>query len=44
MIAFTSRHGGGENYQVWTVWADGTRLAQRTFDPSNHADPAWLNG
>ena len=41
LVAFTSRHAGSQ-YQVFTVWADGTRLAQRTFD-GEHADPAWIN-
>jgi len=42
LIAFTSKHADGELYQVWTVSPDGRRLAQRTNDPQNHADPAWL--
>lgn len=42
LIAFTSKHGDGQTYQVWTVWADGTRLAQRTFDQQQHADPTWI--
>lgn len=42
LIAFTSKHGDAERYQVWTVWADGTRLVQRTQDPDAHADPAWI--
>lgn len=42
LIAFTSKHADGEFYQVWTVSADGRRLAQRTNEPQNHADPAWL--
>lgn len=42
LIAFASKHGDGEHYQVWTVWADGTRLAQRTWDVVDHADPAWI--
>jgi hypothetical protein len=32
LVAFTSKHADGNTYQVYTVWADGTRLAQRTFD------------
>ena len=42
LIAFTSKHGDGEHYQVWTVWADGTRLAQRTQELQQHSDPAWI--
>lgn len=42
LIAFNSKHADGQNYQVWTVWADGTRLAQRTREPADHADPAWM--
>jgi dipeptidyl aminopeptidase/acylaminoacyl peptidase len=42
LIAFTSKHLDGETYKVWTVRADGTRLAQRTFEPGQHADPAWI--
>jgi len=43
LIAFTSKHADGEHYQVWTVWADGTRLAQRTQELLQHSDPAWIN-
>ena len=42
LIAFTSKHGNGEHYQVWTVWSDGTRLAQRTEVLQQHSDPAWI--
>lgn len=42
LIAFTSKHGGSEQPQVWTVWVDGTRLAQRTVAPMFHADPTWI--
>lgn len=42
LIAFTSKHADGDVYQVWTVWPDGTRLAQRTQDPQTHSDPAWI--
>jgi len=42
LIAFTSKHADGEHYQVWTVWADGTRLARRTQDLVRHEDPAWI--
>lgn len=40
LVAFASRHITPE-YQIYTVWADGTRLAQRTF-AGEHADPAWV--
>jgi len=43
LIAFASKHGGGDFYQIWTVWSDGTRLAQRTFEPLQHSDPAWIS-
>ena len=43
LIAFTSKHADGEHYQVWTVWADGTRLAQRTQELVQHADPVWIS-
>jgi len=42
LVAFLSKHADGENYQIWTVWADGTRLAQRTHDLVRHTDPAWI--
>ena len=40
LVAFSSRHASDE-YQVFTVWADGTRLAQRTYS-GEHADPVWI--
>ena len=42
LVAFASKHGDGSLYQVWTVSPEGTRLAQRTFEPLQHADPAWI--
>ena len=42
LIAFSSKHADGQTYQLWTVWTDGTRLAQRTREPLDHADPAWI--
>jgi len=42
LIVFTSKHADGSTYHVWTVWADGTRLAQRTQESLQHADPAWI--
>lgn len=40
LVAFASRHAT-DDFQIYTVWADGTRLAQRTFG-GEHADPAWV--
>jgi len=40
LVAFTSRHTSDE-YQIFTVWADGSRLAQRTFS-GEHSDPTWI--
>ena len=45
LIAFTSSHeltSGSPLYQVYTAWADGSRLARRTFDATEKAAPAWL--
>lgn len=41
LVAFASRHAGN-NYHVYTVWHDGTRLAQRTFDDGDHDFPRWM--
>lgn len=42
LIAFTSDHDGADYLQVWTVWADGTRVVKRTFENEEHTDPNWL--
>lgn len=46
LISFVSPHetyGSGTSvYQVYTVWADGTKLARRTFDAGSKARPVWL--
>jgi TolB protein len=42
LIAFASKHEGGERYQIYTVWADGSRLARRTFDATDKQRPAWI--
>ncbi len=42
LIAFSSKHQDGQHYQIWTVWSDGTRLAQRTTDLRTHSDPSWI--
>jgi Tol biopolymer transport system component len=41
MIAFASRHET-EAYQIYTIWADGTRLARRTDEVIDLLDPEWL--
>lgn len=41
LVAFAARDTDS-NYQVFTVWADGTRLAQRTFVAEQHSDPTWI--
>ena len=41
MIAFVSKHEGEGRYQVYTVWADGSKLARRTFDETDKQRPAW---
>lgn len=41
LIAFTSSHEGA-GYKIYTVWADGTRLARRTDEAFEHATPAWI--
>lgn len=47
LIAFVSEHEtyGNETaeYQIYTTWADGSKLARRTFDPGDKAGPAWLS-
>ena len=45
LIAFASQHetygnGAGVN-QIYTVWADGTRLARRTSGAMDKQHPAW---
>lgn len=42
LLAFASRHAG-DKFQIYTVWADGTRLAQRTADAADNDQPNWLN-
>jgi Tol biopolymer transport system component len=46
MIAFASRHetyGSGSGvHQIYTVWADGTRLARRTTGAMDKQHPAWI--
>lgn len=47
LIAFLSSHetyaSGTIQYQVYTVWADGSKLARRTFDVGTKASPFWLS-
>lgn len=47
MVAFTSAHetygSGSPVQQVYTVWADGSKLARRTGpDAVEKSDPAWI--
>lgn len=45
LIAFVSAHrpaAGGAPRQIWTVWLDGSKLAQRTFDGGDKRDPGWI--
>ena len=42
MVAFTSKHADERTYQVYTVWADGTRLAQRTFGDESVVRPEFV--
>jgi hypothetical protein len=46
MIAFLSNHetygAGDATYQIYTTWADGSKLARRTSDDAAKVGPAWL--
>lgn len=46
LVAFISTHetygSGTVAYQIYTVWADGSKLARRTADAGDKASPAWL--
>jgi Tol biopolymer transport system component len=46
LIAFTSKHEHygeeGSAYEVYTVWADGSKLARRTSDGAEKYHPMWL--
>lgn len=43
LVAFTSGHASAAGTtQVFTVWADGSKLVQRTFDVGHKASPAWI--
>lgn len=46
LIAFTSPHetygSGNVEYQVYTVWANGSKLARRTFDAGSKGSAVWL--
>jgi Tol biopolymer transport system component len=45
LVAFASQHetygSGGGVHQIYTVWADGTRLARRTSGAMDKQHPAW---
>lgn len=46
LVAFASVHetygSGSPVHELYTVWADGTKLARRSFDEGNKFVPAWL--
>jgi TolB protein len=46
LIAFASKHetygNDGGVHQIYTVWADGTRLARRTSGAMDKQHPAWI--
>lgn len=45
LIAFQSRHetyGGEGDEQIYTVWADGSKLARRTSGAGSKSNPSWL--
>ncbi|MDF2179091.1 hypothetical protein P2G88_12595 [Aliiglaciecola sp. CAU 1673] len=42
LIAFLSKHQGGEREQIWTIRADGTGLVQRTNETLFLSDPNWI--
>jgi dipeptidyl aminopeptidase/acylaminoacyl peptidase len=46
LIAFASKHetyGSGTGvYQIYTVWADGSKLARRTSDDVDKQNPTWI--
>lgn len=42
LVAFTGRDGAGI-YQIYTVWADGTKVAQRTFGDVAHERAVWAS-
>lgn len=42
IVAFVSRHDGQAVFDVYTVWADGTRVARRTADGIEARNPAWI--
>lgn len=40
LIAFSS--GLSSELQIYTIWTDGTKLAQRTFGERPHERPTWI--
>ena len=42
VIAFSSKHEGAI-YQIYTVWADGSKLARRTSGDMHKQSPAWIS-
>lgn len=41
LVAFASTHDGSTTSQIWTVWADGTKLVKRTDLDEDHVHPNW---
>ena len=42
MIAFSSKHETSPTYQIYTAWADGSKLTRRTFDETSKSRPSWI--
>ena len=42
LIAFVSNHDSDDYEQIWTIGADGTRLAKRTNEDKYLSDPNWI--
>jgi serine/threonine protein kinase len=43
LIAFSSDRGEGGLLQIWTMYPDGSNLAQLTFGPGNKSQPRWYS-
>ncbi|KXI26890.1 Ig-like domain-containing protein [Paraglaciecola hydrolytica] len=42
LIAFVSKHDSDDYEQIWTIGADGTRLAKRSNEDKYLSDPNWI--